>query len=105
MIMGLGSVGSYLLDYLMSCKDEGLEIYVVGRNQEKMISDVNIIRVAAMIRGQNRTEIKVISGVDFNDVSSIEEWKRIIVYSSFFKLPKYFCINARFVPCHSTSFK
>ena len=73
MIMRLGSVGSYLLDYLMSCKDEGLEIYVVGRNQEKMISDVNIIRVAAMIRGQNRTEIKVISGVDFNDVSSIEE--------------------------------
>ncbi|MCI9369308.1 MAG: hypothetical protein HFH65_03100 [Lachnospiraceae bacterium] len=73
MIMGLGSVGSYLLDYLMSCKDERLEIYVVGRNQEKIISDVNIVRVAAMIRGQNRTEIKIISGVDFNDVSSIEK--------------------------------
>lgn len=35
MIIGLGSVGTYLLDYLLSGKDENLEICVVGRNEEK----------------------------------------------------------------------
>ena len=73
MIMGLGSVGMYLLDYLMSSKDPEMEICVVGRNEEKMRSDVNIIRVASLIRGQNRTEIKVMSNVDFDDVSSIAD--------------------------------
>ena len=33
MIMGLGSVGTYLLDYLLSTSDEEMEIYVVGRNK------------------------------------------------------------------------
>ena len=36
MILGLGSVGGYLLDYLMSSKDDGMEICVVGRNVEKI---------------------------------------------------------------------
>lgn len=71
MIMGLGSVGSYLLDYLMSTSDEEMEIYVVGRNREKMISDVNIVRVASLIRKQNKTFVKVRDNVDFNDVASI----------------------------------
>lgn len=71
MIMGLGSVGMYLLDYLMSLGDESMEIYVVGRKEQKMISDVNIISVASLIRGQNRTEIKIISDVDFDVVPSI----------------------------------
>ncbi len=52
MILGLGSVGNYLLDYLMSSGDEGLEICVAGRNREKMVSDVNIVRVASLIRGR-----------------------------------------------------
>lgn len=87
MIMGLGSVGMYLLDYLMSKGDSGIEICVVGRNEQKMSSDVNIIRVASLIRGQNRTEIKVISNVDFDNVSSIEDclkkmWPDIVVNSS-----------------------
>lgn len=73
MIIGLGSVGNYLLDYLMSAKDEGMEICVVGRNFEKMQSDVNIVKVASMIRGQNRSNIKIISGVDLNNVSDIAE--------------------------------
>ena len=30
MIMGLGSVGAYLLDYLLSGKDERLEVIVAG---------------------------------------------------------------------------
>lgn len=71
MIIGLGSVGNYLLDYLMSARDEGIEIFVVGRNEEKMQSDVNIVRVASLIRGQNRSRVKVIGGVDLNYVPSI----------------------------------
>lgn len=71
MIIGLGSVGNYLLDYLMSTADEGIEICVVGRNEEKMQSDVNIVRVASMIRGQNRSRVSVIGGVDLNNVSDI----------------------------------
>ncbi len=71
MILGLGSVGNYLLDYLMSCGDENLEICVAGRNAEKMVSDVNIVRVASLIRGQNRSAVKVMDGVDFNDVGAL----------------------------------
>ena len=87
MIIGLGSVGNYLLDYLMSSKDEGMEICVVGRNEEKMQSDVNIVRVASLIRGQNRSRVKVIGGVDLNHVPSIADAIRdfqpdIIVNSS-----------------------
>ena len=71
MIVGLGSVGNYLLDYLMSTRDEGIEIAVVGRNSVKLESDANIVRVASLIRGQNRTSITVIGDVDLNDVKSI----------------------------------
>ena len=71
MIIGLGSVGNYLLDYLMSTKDEGIEIIVVGRNHDKMEMDVNIVKVASLIRQQNRTKITVEADVDLNDVASI----------------------------------
>ena len=73
MIIGLGSVGNYLLDYLMSCGDEDLEIYVVGRSREKLESDVNIVRVSSLIRGQNRSCIHVISDVDLNDISVVAQ--------------------------------
>ena len=33
MILGLGSVGNYLLNYLLSMQDERLAIYVVGRDE------------------------------------------------------------------------
>ena len=42
MILGLGSVGNYLLNYLLSMQDERLAIYVVGRDEEKLSCDVNI---------------------------------------------------------------
>ncbi|MDD6003458.1 MAG: hypothetical protein PUC50_14815 [Bacteroidales bacterium] len=71
MIIGLGSVGCYLLDYLMSTNDEKIEIIVVGRSYEKMEMDVNIIRVASFIRRQNRTNVIIKSGVDLDNVSSI----------------------------------
>lgn len=71
-IFGLGSVGCYLLDYLVSLADSQLRLVVVGRNAEKMQQDVNIIRTAATIRRQMRSEIVVEGGCDFKDVASIE---------------------------------
>lgn len=71
-IFGLGSVGCYLLDYLVSLADPQLKLVVVGRNAEKMQQDVNIIRTAATIRRQMRSEIVIEGGCDFKDVASIE---------------------------------
>lgn len=71
MIIGLGSVGCYLLDYLISLGDPQIRIIVVGRNFEKMQTNVNIIRTATTIRKQCRSEIKIIGGCDLNDISSI----------------------------------
>ena len=71
-IFGLGSVGCYLLDYLVSLADPQLRLVVVGRNTGKMQQDVNIIRTAATIRRQMRSEIVVEGGCDFKDVASIE---------------------------------
>ena len=71
-IFGLGSVGCYLLDYLVSLADPQVRLVVVGRNAEKMQQDVNIIRTAATIRRQLCSEILVEGGCDFKDVASIE---------------------------------
>lgn len=73
MIVGLGSVGCYLLDYLLSDADENMEITVVGRNPGKMAVDVNIAKVASLIRGCNRTAVNIVSDVDLNDVNAIAE--------------------------------
>ena len=72
MIIGLGSVGNYLLDYLMSTADEKIEIIVVGRNAEKMEMDVNIVKIASLIRRQNHTKVTIEGAVDLNDVHSIQ---------------------------------
>lgn len=86
MIVGLGSVGNYLLDYLMSTADDGIEICVVGRNAEKLESDANIVRVASLIRNQYRANIVVNGTVDLNDVASIanaiEDYKPDIIVNS-----------------------
>ena len=73
MIIGLGSVGNYLLNYLLSTSDENIEIITVGRNAEKMQCDVNIARVASLIRHQNRTNVIVEGGVDLENIESITE--------------------------------
>lgn len=73
MIIGLGSVGTYLLDYLVSRNDEAIKVVVVGRNREKMEKNVNIVRVAALIRGLNKTVIDIQDGVELTDVSSIQK--------------------------------
>ena len=71
-IFGLGSVGCYLLDYLVSLADPQLRLVVVGRNAEKMQQDVNIIRTAATIRHQLRSDIIIEGNCDFTAVNSIE---------------------------------
>lgn len=72
MIIGLGSVGTYLLDYLVNMSDPQIEIIVVGRNYDKMISDVNIVKVASIIRGSLQSNIIIESDCDLNNVDSIE---------------------------------
>lgn len=76
MIIGLGSVGCYLLDYLMSTGDPHLEIIVAGRNREKMESDVNIVRVASLIRRQNRSNVIIADGVDLEQPETVAECLR-----------------------------
>lgn len=71
LIMGLGSVGNYLLNYLLSTNDSGIEIVVAGRDAAKMQSDVNIAEVAALIRRENETAVSVVGGVDLEDIDSI----------------------------------
>lgn len=71
MIMGLGSVGLYLLDYLESLANDRLHIVVVGRNGDKMQQDVNIVKTAATIRGLLRNTIDIESDCNLEDISSI----------------------------------
>ena len=73
MIIGLGSVGSYLMDYLISMNDPAVKIVVVGRNDDKMQTKVNITRVAGLIRGVNKSVIEIESGVDLEDISAIRD--------------------------------
>lgn len=71
MIFGLGSVGLYLLDYLVSVADPRFEIIVAGRNLEKMQSDVNIVKTAATIRRQMLCRVEIEAGCDLENVDSI----------------------------------
>lgn len=73
MIIGLGSVGTYLLDYLLSENDERMQIIVVGRNREKMEKNVNIVRVASLIRKKCKASIAIVSDVDLDDVNAISD--------------------------------
>lgn len=73
MIVGLGSVGGYLLDYLVGLQDAKMEIIVVGRNLDKLIQDVNIVRTAAVIRGILRSKITIDGSCDLDNIDSITE--------------------------------
>ena len=79
MIIGLGSVGTYLLDYLVSRNDAALHIVVAGRDRAKMEKNVNIVRIAGLIRQVNKSRIDIEDGVDLSDVgtvkSAIAKWK------------------------------
>ena len=71
MIIGLGSVGAYLMDYLLSMNDPAIEIVAVGRDAAKMQTKVNIARVAGLIRRVNRSRITVEGGVDLVNIEDI----------------------------------
>ncbi len=71
MIIGLGSVGTYLLDYLVSLGDPAIKIVVVGRNYEKIQTKVNIVRIAALIRGLCKSQIEIDATVDLTDIDAI----------------------------------
>lgn len=71
MIIGLGSVGVYLLDYLISTANPRIEIIVVGRNKEKMQSDVNIVRTAATIRRHMRATVSIEGDCNLENVDDI----------------------------------
>ncbi|MBP5565028.1 MAG: saccharopine dehydrogenase NADP-binding domain-containing protein [Lachnospiraceae bacterium] len=73
MIIGLGSVGTYLLDYLVSSNDLAVSVVVVGRNKEKMEKNVNIVRIASLIREVNKTKVEIEAGIDFNDTSALTD--------------------------------
>lgn len=72
MILGLGSVGNYLLDYLASTEDESFNLVVVGRNYEKMVSDVNIVKISSLIRKKCKSNFTIEAGIDFNNIVSLE---------------------------------
>ena len=86
MIIGLGSVGLYLLDYLVSTADSRMEIIVVGRNHDKMLSDVNIVRTAATIRRQMCASIHIEGNCNLEDVENIasvlERWNPDFIVNS-----------------------
>lgn len=71
MIIGLGSVGTYLMNYLISRNDPAIKIVVVGRDYAKMESKVNISKIAGLIREENKSEIAIEGGVDLNNVEQI----------------------------------
>lgn len=71
MIIGLGSVGTYLLDFLVSDADEAMRIVVVGRSRARMEEKVNIVRISALIREKNRSTIEIRDGVDLTDIRAI----------------------------------
>ena len=77
MIIGLGSVGAYLLDYLISMNDPAVSIVAVGRDSAKMQTKVNIARVAGLIRGVNKSQIEVEGNVNLEEVDSIVDDLRL----------------------------
>lgn len=73
MLLGPGSVGCYLLNYLLSSGDDAMKCVIVGRNAEKMEADTNIVKVAAMLRRQYRSQVVLETGVDFDDPSRLSD--------------------------------
>ena len=74
-IFGLGSVGNFLLNFLIDEADKDLEIYVVGRNYDHLVQDVNIAKVAASIRGLLKSNI-IIKEVDLSNVDAIADFMK-----------------------------
>lgn len=74
-IIGLGSVGNFLLDYLLSWDGPNLEIHVCGRNAQRISADINIARVGNGIRS-NRFKPVYFHQIDLENIDSIETFLR-----------------------------
>ena len=72
-ILGLGSVGNYLLEYLNNWDFPNVEVYVGCRNVAKAQSDINIARVARLIRGKSPKTMHIVE-LDLDSVSSIAKF-------------------------------
>lgn len=70
-IIGMGSVGNYLADSLISWSEENIELYIVGRDVEKMQKDVNVLKVANGIR-YNKYKNIFVEKIDLEDTHSIK---------------------------------
>lgn len=68
-IFGLGSVGNYLLTYLLT-EFSNIEVFVVGRSINKMICDVNVARISNGIRHNVYTPVAVVEA-DFNNIDQL----------------------------------
>lgn len=58
LIFGMGSVATYLLDYLAS--SNFAEVTIATRNEDKAIGIVNCVKMAALIRTGSLLEVKVV---------------------------------------------
>lgn len=83
-ILGLGSVGNYLLNYLLDF-DHKIELHLVGRSKGKMECDVNVALVAANIRRRHSTAC-FIHEADFNNIPQLAD--------TFEKIKPDFIVNA-----------
>ena len=72
-ILGLGSVGNYLLEYLNNWDFPNVEVYVGCRNVTKAQSDINIARVARLIRGKAPKPMHIVE-LDLDDATSIAKF-------------------------------
>jgi hypothetical protein len=70
-IIGLGSVGNYLLNYLLNINYK-VEIYIIGRSREKMQCDVNIALVASNIRKRHFIPCPIYE-VDLNNIAQLAD--------------------------------
>jgi len=72
-ILGLGSVGNYLLSFLLNDLDDRFNIVVIGRSYEKLVSDVNIHKIGCGIRNHVGASVEIRSGVDFSNEQQLME--------------------------------
>ena len=74
-ILGLGSVGNYLLEYINNWEYDNVAILIGCRNVAKAQSDINIARVARLIRGKSPKSMEI-HEVDLDSVKSIASFFR-----------------------------
>lgn len=77
-IFGLGSVGHYLSDYLLSQSIAEVELHICGRSIDKIKSDINILKIANIIRDGRRHTVKY-HKVDLDKIDEIENVIRQVI--------------------------